>query len=138
MSKTKPSVGVGVLIFKGSTILLGQRLGKHGTNTWGPPGGGVEFGESFEDCAIRETKEETGLLIQDVTVIAVTNNVFTAENTHCVSVFLRAQYDASQQVKNMEPDKVAEWRWFNMNNLPDKLFLPLYNFLKNEAYFISS
>jgi 8-oxo-dGTP diphosphatase len=31
---------------------------------WAPPGGGVEFGESLEECLTREFEEETGLIIR--------------------------------------------------------------------------
>ena len=62
--KNKPRVGLGVLIFNSKNqILLGKRIGSHGESTWAPPGGHLEFGESFEACATREAFEETGLKI---------------------------------------------------------------------------
>jgi 8-oxo-dGTP diphosphatase len=30
----------------------------------------------------------------------------------------------------MEPEKCEEWGWFSMDNLPNPLFLPLQNFMK--------
>lgn len=58
-----PRVGIGGLIIdEQNTILLGMRQNSHGENTWAPPGGHLEWGESFQKCAIRETYEETALL----------------------------------------------------------------------------
>ena len=54
------------------------------------PGGHLEFGESFETCAERETLEETGLKISDVRYLNATNSVFTAENKHYITVFMGA------------------------------------------------
>ena len=76
----KPSVGLGVLIFNHKNeILLGKRINSHGDSTWGPPGGHLEFGESFEDCAIREVLEETGLKIHSPKFLAITNDIFHNE-----------------------------------------------------------
>lgn len=36
----------------------------------------------LEECAIRETLEETGVIIADVTFLAITNNVFEARKEH--------------------------------------------------------
>ena len=55
----RPLVGLGVLIFnEHNQILLGKRIASHGHSSWGPPGGHLEFGESFEECAAREIEEE--------------------------------------------------------------------------------
>jgi len=57
-----PRVGLGVLIFnERNQLLLGQRLNSHGADSWGPPGGHLEFGETFEEGAIKEVAEETGI-----------------------------------------------------------------------------
>jgi 8-oxo-dGTP pyrophosphatase MutT (NUDIX family) len=42
-------------------VLLGKRAIKPGKGLWSFPGGAVEAGESFKDCAFREFREETGL-----------------------------------------------------------------------------
>ena len=44
-------VGVAVLVRRGEQVLLTHRKGSHGAGTWAPPGGHLDMGESFEDCA---------------------------------------------------------------------------------------
>lgn len=125
----EPRVGVGVLIFNGTKMLLGKRIKSHGTETWSAPGGHLEFGESFEDCAVREVKEETGLAISTPEFLAVTNDIFKEDDKHYVTIFMVAHYPEDQTVKNLEPEKTAAWEWFDIHSLPDKLFLPLKNLI---------
>mgnify|MGYP000485579306 FL=1 len=78
-------VGVAVIIMRQNTILLGERIGAHGANTWATPGGHLEFGESVEQCAIREVFEETGLNISQITKLDFTNDIFSAEKKHYIT-----------------------------------------------------
>jgi 8-oxo-dGTP diphosphatase len=64
----RPRVGVGVIVTKGNRVLLLERKGVHGQGTWSTPGGHLEYGESPEACAARETLEETGVTISTVEV----------------------------------------------------------------------
>lgn len=48
-------VGVAVIVKRGGKILLIKRQGSHGAGTWAPPGGHIDFGESVEETARRET-----------------------------------------------------------------------------------
>ena len=71
----RPKVGVGVLVVSGSSVLLGKRRGSAGAGTWATPGGHLEFGESWAQCAVREVQEETGLTVTDVRLGMVLNVV---------------------------------------------------------------
>lgn len=133
-----PKVGIGVLIFDNQKILLGERQRSHGAATWGPPGGHLEFGENFAECAIRETREETGLIIADPRFLAITNDIFEEDNKHYVSIFLQTTFPFGQLLTNVEKDKVVAWEWFDINLMPDNLFLPLKNLLgeKGEKFLL--
>ncbi len=69
-----PRVGVGVLVVRDDRVLLLRWINAHGVGNWSPPGGHLELGEPPEDCAIHETKEETGLDIGEVHFLAITNS----------------------------------------------------------------
>jgi len=64
MGQDSVKVGIGVFVFKNGKFLMQKRHGAHGSNSWGVPGGHLEFGESFEATARREVLEETGLKIK--------------------------------------------------------------------------
>jgi 8-oxo-dGTP diphosphatase len=117
-------VGVGVLICRGDRVLLGRRRGSHGAGTWAPPGGHLEFGESAEACARRETAEETGLVLGDVARGPYTVDAFPAEGKHYVTLFTVAR-DAGGEPRVHEPDKVEAWEWHRWDALPEPLFAPL-------------
>ena len=76
MKNDKPivKVGTGVMIFnKKGQVLLGKRLAKLAYGTWCFPGGHQEFGETFKETAIRETKEECDLDVLPEKIISITN-----------------------------------------------------------------
>ncbi len=58
---TRPVVAVGVLIVDEERVLLVQRARPPQVGRWTVPGGKVELGESLEEAALRELREETGL-----------------------------------------------------------------------------
>ncbi len=113
----------------GTQVLLGKRSGSHGRDTWSFPGGHLEFGESPLTCAARELLEETGLTADHWEVGPYTNDIFEQEGKHYVTLFVLTQYSGgTPEVR--EPDRCQEWRWFQWNNLPAPLFLPIQNLLK--------
>lgn len=121
-----PRVGVGVLIFnEDNQLLLGKRLQSHGAMTWAPPGGHIEYGESFADCAIREVLEETNLRITQPRVFTITNDLFEPEQKHYISIFMLAKLSGHPQAETMEPHKTQKWQWFDLSKIPDNLFLSL-------------
>lgn len=122
----QPRVGVGVLIVRQGMILMGLRKGAHGAGTWAPPGGHLEFGETIEHCAQRETQEETGLVIHDIRLGPYTNDIMQDAARHYVTCFVLADAPAGE-ARVLEPEKCEQWQWHDWNNLPENLFLPLRN-----------
>ena len=127
----RPLIGVGTFIIKGKDILFGLRKNAHGRGTWSLPGGHLEFGESIEACAVREIDEEIGITIRDIRIGPYTNDIFTKENKHYVTLYVIARY-ASGVVQLKEPHKYETWEWLEWPGLPEPLFLPLDNLLKQK------
>ena len=121
-----PRIGVAVIVIKSGRVLLGKRKGSHGEGTWAFPGGHLRFGETVEDCARRELMEETGLSIKDLTLGPYTNDLFSEENKHYITLYVVARY-AKGQLENREPEKCDGWEWFHWNRLPHPRFLSLAN-----------
>jgi 8-oxo-dGTP diphosphatase len=124
MSDKSPRVGVGVIVLRDGLVLLGQRLGSHGAGTWALPGGHLDFGETVEQCAMREVIEETGPNAQIVARGPYTDNIFREEGKHYVTLFIVALAPTGLP-RVCEPLKCSGWRWFPWNDLPRPLFAPL-------------
>lgn len=123
-SAPAPAVGIGILVWRAGRVLLGRRLGAHGAGQWAAPGGKLEFGEGFEECAARELAEETGLELGPTHIAGVCNDVFDELPAHYVTVMLMARATRGEPV-NAEPHKCAGWQWFSWDALPQPLFAPL-------------
>ncbi|MGH1366441.1 MAG: nucleotide triphosphate diphosphatase NUDT15 [Calditrichia bacterium] len=125
----RPLVGVGVIVLNSQKqILLGERIGSHGANTWCSPGGHLEFGETVEECARRETLEETGLILLNLRRGPYTNDYFEEESKHYITTFIIAD-SVGDAAEICEPDKCLQWKWFDWKHQPDALFLPNKNLL---------
>jgi 8-oxo-dGTP diphosphatase len=130
IKENMPKVGLTVIIKKNGKILLGKRKGSHDSGTWCFPGGHLEFMENLEQCAKRETKEETGMEIDNIKFLTLTNDFFIKENKHYITIFMTAEIEENQEPKIMEPDKCDRWDFFYTNDMPSPLFSPIKNLLK--------
>lgn len=125
-------VGIGTLIIRNETVLLGLRSSSLGKGCWCFPGGFLEFGETPEQCAIRETYEETGLIISHVRSGPWLNDSFKETNSQYITLLMNGLYNGGEpEVK--EKDKFETWQWFSFDELPSPLFLPIQTFL-NSGY----
>ncbi len=134
--KKRVGAGLGVILEKDGKIVLGMRppdpdkadSAFRSAGEWCLPGGKLDFGETLEDGAIREVKEETGIIIKNPEVISIHN----CKNEH--AHFLTAGMIAREwegEAKVMEPDEIVEWRWFDMNELPFPRYFPSFEVIEN-------
>jgi len=127
----RPGVGVLVILKYNDKVLLGKRKGSHGEGEWSFPGGHLELNETIDECGKREVFEETGIIIHDtpIGIDEYTNDFFMNEKKHYITLYQKYGIDNILIPKLMEPDKCFEWGWFDINNLPEPLFLCVKNYL---------
>ena len=124
------------MLFRNNKILLGRRHDDpekassqlNGAGKWTMPGGKLDFGETFEEGAKREVKEETGIELNTAKVICVNND--KVETAHFVTIGLFSE-DFNGEPKVMEPDEITEWQWFDLDNLPSPIYFPSAEILEN-------
>ncbi len=131
--KSRPLIGVGVIIVKAGHLLLLERRSVHGAGTWSTPGGHLEFGESPAACAIREVEEETGVVIGNVRFIGITNDIFAEATRHYVTLWMRGEY-RSGTPSIRAPYEMSAVDWFRLDNLPQPLFLSLQNLVDGNSH----
>ncbi|KAG0024687.1 Nudix hydrolase 15, mitochondrial [Podila clonocystis] len=132
-------VGLGVLIFHKGKLLVGKRIGSHSPGTWQIPGGFLDFGESFEECAARETFEETDMTLPkgSLRFFTANNNILAESGRHFVDIFMAAMIGGDPVAKIMEPLKCERWEWITQDELLDDagayrpLFDPMTQLLKD-------
>jgi len=127
----RPGVGVLVILKYNDRILLGKRKGSHGHGEWSFPGGHLELNETIEECGKREVFEETGIIIKSNSKNnhQYTNDIFTKEKKHYITLYQTYILDELLIPELVEPEKCFEWGWFDINNLPEPLFLCVKNYL---------
>jgi 8-oxo-dGTP diphosphatase len=109
-----------------------KRKGSHGEGSWSLPGGHLEYGESFEDTARREVKEETDLAIDNVRFGAVTNDHFIKEGKHYITIWMLSEWAGGEECIT-EPEKCTDQAWFTFETMPTPLFLT-WNQLFNSEF----
>ena len=131
MKNKRPTIGIGVFVWKDGKFLMGLRIGAHGSNTWSIPGGHLEYGESWEEGAAREAQEETGMKIGNIRFTALTNDIFKKDDKHSVTIWVESDW-ISSEAQIMEPDKLIQFKWLDFKSLPSPLFEPCWKNLKAE------
>jgi mutator protein MutT len=105
----RPLIGVGAVVFNASNEILLIKRGKAPNyGRWMVPGGTLEWGETLEDAAVREVREETGIDIEIETFVEIIEAITRDEEAfhfvimdyaaHAVSGKLAAASDALDAV----------------------------------------
>src|SRR5580704_6509288 len=113
-----PLVGVGAVIIEDARVLLVKRAHPPLQAQWSIPGGVLEVGELVREAAIREAREETGLVVEPGDLLGVYDRVLRdAEQRvqyHYVLIdFLCRRISGELQAGS----DAAEVRWFGREEL---------------------
>ena len=74
--------------------------------------------ETWEECAIRETLEETGLNIHNVQFGHVTNDMMEGEGKHYVTIYMMGECVCPDtRPQNLEPHKCHGWDSYGWEEL---------------------
>lgn len=132
ISKIRAKIGGDLLLLPGVTaVVLNDRDEvllqlRRDTDTWAPPSGGVEPGETIAECARREVREETGIDVIPEAIIAVLSGEeynLTYPNgdqlATVTTVFRCRPLDASPPRVN--DDESQDIRYFPINGLPENM-----------------
>lgn len=99
-------------------VLLSERKeGGYGNGTYALPGGKKREKESFEQCAMRELHEETGLELIKSRPVSLFHR--PDKNVWTIGV-LALEY--SGEPRTLEPNNHSGWTWYSLANLPEPLF----------------
>lgn len=135
--KQRPKVGVGMMLFKDGKVLLGKRNDDakkassdlHGEGTWTFPGGKLDFHETLIDGISREVFEETNIKInKEKTIILSVSDEIVPDN-HYVTIGFFCE-DFNGELKIVEPEEITEWKWYNLDSLPEKVYPPSLKMIK--------
>jgi len=115
MDKNLPQFAVTALVFiarDGQVLLVRQSYGKR---YWSLPGGSMEHGESVEQAAVREAKEETGLDVRLTRLVGVYSK--PAQNALAVCFEAEVVGGSIQEAT----DEIVECGYFRPEALPEPI-----------------
>lgn len=112
---TDKPIAAAVITERGRVLMIRRRVAE-GRLLWAFPSGGVEAGETVEDAAVRETVEETGLVVEAVKVIGSREHPDTHRHMHYVSCRVVA---GAATVADVE--ELAEVEWVTYGEIPEKV-----------------
>jgi ADP-ribose pyrophosphatase YjhB (NUDIX family) len=104
-------VGVRALVVQDNQVLL---VRTHGNAYWDLPGGGVKRGESLRAAAIRETREESGCIVDPERLLGMYLNLCEGM-TNYVAVYVCRSTSRPALALNIE---IAEARYWPIDALP--------------------
>jgi 8-oxo-dGTP pyrophosphatase MutT (NUDIX family) len=141
MQDLRQIAGTRPLIMIGSTLLMLNQSGqllmikRTDNHCWGVPGGAMEIGERLEETVKRETLEEIGIELDELEFFGVYSGQELyyqypdgAEVYNVSAVYLTT--NTGEEI-TVNPDEHAEYKYFDLNNLPGEISPPIKPILRD-------
>jgi len=113
-----PLVGVGAIIIEDSRVLLVKRAHPPLQAEWSIPGGVLEVGELIREAAIREAREETGLIVEPSDLLGVYDRILRNPEQRVQYHYVLIDFLCRRVAGDLSAaSDAAEVRWFSRENL---------------------
>ncbi len=109
-----PTVDILIETRPGTVVLIRRKNPPHG---WAIPGGFVDWGETLEQAAVREAKEETGLDVRLVRQLHTYSDPARDPRHHTISTVFVATAKGTPE----GADDAAEAQVFDLHELPSPI-----------------
>ena len=115
--RRSPSLAVDIIIFLDNKLVLIKRGREPFKDCFALPGGFVEYGETVENAAIREAKEETGLDITNISLLGIYSKPDRDPRGHTVSIVFHGNGNGIPKAG----DDAKEIFLFDISQIPTNL-----------------
>jgi ADP-ribose pyrophosphatase YjhB (NUDIX family) len=114
-----PLVGVGSIIIEGDRVVLVKRAHPPIQGQWSIPGGVLEVGEMVREAAIREAREETGLIVEPGELLGVFDRILRDAEKRVQYHYVLIDFLCRRTGGELSAaSDAAEVRWFTLKELP--------------------
>jgi 8-oxo-dGTP diphosphatase len=114
-----PLVGVGSIIIEDSRVLLVKRAHPPLLAQWSIPGGVLEVGELVREAAVREVREETGLVVEPGELLGVYDRILRDVEQRVQYHYVLIDFLCRRVAGDLAAaSDAAEVRWFSRDELP--------------------
>ncbi|TXK45294.1 NUDIX hydrolase [Pontibacter qinzhouensis] len=96
----------GICIHENKLLLVRHQSTVANKAFWAPPGGGLSYAETVEQCLVREFEEETGLQVVVKRFLFV--NEFLQEPLHALELFFEVEMVGGQLTKGTDPESAID------------------------------
>jgi ADP-ribose pyrophosphatase YjhB (NUDIX family) len=115
----RPWIGIGVVAFRGEDVLLVRRSKPPRQGEWSIPGGAQNLGETAEQAARRELREEASIEVGElrlaVVVDALNHDEAGRTRFHYTIIDFAGRWVSGEPTAG---DDVTEARWFSPAEIP--------------------
>jgi 8-oxo-dGTP diphosphatase len=114
-----PLVGVGAIIIEGERVVLVKRAHPPLQAQWSIPGGVLEVGERVREAAVREAREETGLVVEARELLGVYDRVLRDADRRVQYHYVLIDFLCRRVAGDLAAaSDAADVRWFTREELP--------------------
>jgi 8-oxo-dGTP diphosphatase len=110
----KVNVVAGVVLRKDNTFLMLEQAKESAKGQWGLPAGKIQAGETAEQAAIREAKEECGYDVKLVQELGVYHPKLTGPVKH---IFLAEVVGGEEK---LDPAEIASAAWLTLDEVEER------------------